>query len=266
MTPGSRMSVLPISKNTPPGATNRSDASTKSPASESSTTSTPRPPVTARNLSSNSRLRESEMWSSSKPIARKVSHLPRLAVANTSNPKCRANCTAAIPTPPAAACTNTRCPGLTSARCTKAIHAVVKTADIAAASAYDQSAGFGSSRRTSPGASVPLPSGKNPYTESPTANSVTPGPTSTTTPAPSPPSTASWVNMPSVIMMSRKFAATACSATRTQPGSNGASALGTGSNCRFSNVPALVIPSRHGTSSGGANRASTARLPRTRGT
>ena len=37
------------------------------------------------------------MWSSSKPIARNVSHLPRLAVANTSRPQCRANCTAAIP-------------------------------------------------------------------------------------------------------------------------------------------------------------------------
>ena len=112
-TPGSRMSVLPISRNTPPGATSRSEASTKSPASESSTTSTPRPPVTARNFSSNSRLRESEMWSSSKPMARNVSHLPRLAVANTSSPKCRASCTAAIPTPPAAACTSTRCPGCT---------------------------------------------------------------------------------------------------------------------------------------------------------
>ncbi len=53
-TPGSRISVLPISRNTPPGATRRSEASTKSPASESSTTSMPRPPVTARNLSSNS--------------------------------------------------------------------------------------------------------------------------------------------------------------------------------------------------------------------
>ncbi len=92
------MSVLPISKNTPPGATRRSDASTNSPANESNTTSNPRPPVAARNLSSNSRLRESDMWSSSKPMARKVSHLPLLAVANTSNPRCRASCTAAMPT------------------------------------------------------------------------------------------------------------------------------------------------------------------------
>jgi len=129
------MSVLPISRNTPPGATSRSDASTNSPASESSTTSMPRPPVIERNLSSNSQLRESEMWSSSKPMARRVSHLPRLAVAKTSSPRCRANCTAAIPTPPAAACINTRWPGLTAARCTNAMYAVVKTADMAAASA-----------------------------------------------------------------------------------------------------------------------------------
>ena len=85
----------------------------------------------------------------------------------------------------------------------------MKTADIAAASAYDQSDGIGSSSRTSPATSVPLPSGKNPYTWSPTANSVTPGPTSTTTPAPSPPISASWVNMPRVIMMSRKLVAMA---------------------------------------------------------
>ena len=52
------------------------------------------------------------MWSSSKPIGRNVSHLPRLAVANTSAPKCRASWIAAIPTPPAPACTSTRCPGV----------------------------------------------------------------------------------------------------------------------------------------------------------
>ena len=51
----SRMSVLPISRNTPPRGSSRSDASTNSPASESSTTSTPRPPVTARNFCSKSR-------------------------------------------------------------------------------------------------------------------------------------------------------------------------------------------------------------------
>ncbi|CNM76430.1 Uncharacterised protein [Mycobacterium tuberculosis] len=114
------MSVLPISKNTPPGATRRSDASTNSPASESNTTSNPRPPVAARNLSSNSRLRESDMWSSSKPMARKVSHLPLLAVANTSNPRCRASCTAAMPTPPVPAWINTRWPDLAAAKSTSA--------------------------------------------------------------------------------------------------------------------------------------------------
>ena len=40
------------------------------------------------------------MWSSSKPIARNVSHLRRLAVANTSRPQCRASWMAAMPTPP----------------------------------------------------------------------------------------------------------------------------------------------------------------------
>ena len=69
-----------------------------------------------------------------------------------------------------------------------------------------------------------------------------PGPTSTTTPAPSPPIRASWVNMPRVIMMSRKLVAMARMATRTWPGSSGASALGTGSSCRFSKVPAMDRP------------------------
>ena len=40
------------------------------------------------------------MWSSSKPMARNVSHFGRLAVANTSRPQCLASCTAAMPTPP----------------------------------------------------------------------------------------------------------------------------------------------------------------------
>nr|VTP05474.1 hypothetical protein BIN_B_05317 [Mycobacterium kansasii] len=142
---------------------------------------------------------------------------------------------------------------------------MVKTAEMAAASAYDQSAGIGSSNRTSPATNVPLPSGKKPYTESPTANSVTPGPTSTTTPAPSPPISASWVNMPRVIMMSRKFAAMARMSTRTWPGPSGAPALGTGSSRRFSKVPALLKPSRHGPSPGGTRMPSTARLACTRG-
>ena len=55
------------------------------------------------------------MWSSSKPMARNVSHLARLAVAKTSRPQCRANCTAAMPTPPVAGVDQHRLAGLTSA-------------------------------------------------------------------------------------------------------------------------------------------------------
>ena len=47
--------------------------------------------------------RDEAMWLSASPIARSVSHLPALAVANTSAPRWRATCTAAMPTPPAAA-------------------------------------------------------------------------------------------------------------------------------------------------------------------
>ncbi|CKP04250.1 Uncharacterised protein [Mycobacterium tuberculosis] len=65
-------------------------------------------------------------------------------------------------------------------------------------------------------------------------------------------------------MMSRKFAAMARMATRTWPGPNGASALGTGSRRRFLKVPALPRPNRHGPSPGGTKMASAARLPRTR--
>ena len=115
----SRRSVLPISRKRPSGANNRSEASTNSPASELSTTSTPRPPVADKNFPSKSSVRESAIWSSSNPIARNVSHLPRLAVAKTSKPQCRASCTAAIPTPPAAACTSTDSPARTRAKADK---------------------------------------------------------------------------------------------------------------------------------------------------
>ncbi|COW63194.1 Uncharacterised protein [Mycobacterium tuberculosis] len=111
----SRISVLPSSIKRPPLGSSRSEASVNSPASEFSTTSTPLPSVARRNASSNSNDRESEIWISSKPIARNVSHLARLAVTKTSAPQYRANDTAAIPTPPVPACTNTFCPAATSA-------------------------------------------------------------------------------------------------------------------------------------------------------
>ena len=50
------------------------------------------------------------MCASSSPSRSSAPHLPGLAVANTSAPRCRASCTAAIPTPPAAACTSTARP------------------------------------------------------------------------------------------------------------------------------------------------------------
>ena len=55
------------------------------------------------------------MWSSSKPNARNVSHLGRLAVVKTSRPQCLANWTAARPTPPVAAWIRIDWPGCTSA-------------------------------------------------------------------------------------------------------------------------------------------------------
>ncbi len=93
--------------NVPPFGSSRSDASVSSPASEFTTTSTPAPPVAARNSASNPALREEEMCASSRPMPASTGHLAALAVANTSRPRCRAICTAAIPTPPAAACTST---------------------------------------------------------------------------------------------------------------------------------------------------------------
>lgn len=91
-------SVLPISMKRPPRGSNRNDASVNSPASELSTTSTPRPSVVSQNVSSNASVRESATCVLSHPIVCNVSHLPRLAVAKTSNPHSRASCTAAIPT------------------------------------------------------------------------------------------------------------------------------------------------------------------------
>ncbi len=91
------MSVLPISRKRPPGASTRKEASTNSPASEFSTTSTPGKEF------SKSRVRDEAMRSSGTPSARTTGHLAGPAVAHTSAPKWCASCTAAMPTPPAAA-------------------------------------------------------------------------------------------------------------------------------------------------------------------
>src|SRR6516164_8032470 len=218
----------------PPDTNNRSDASVNSPASELSTTSIPAPPVTAKNFCSNSHDRESAMCSSSNPMVRNVSHLPRLAVAKTSAPQWRANCTAAMPTPPVAACTNTRCPARTPANTDNPYSAVKNTTGTPAASVNDQSRGTRTTNRWSTAASEPARP-RIPITASPAANPVTPGPTSTITPAPSAPNCAAPGYIPSATNTSRKFTPTAATATRTCPAAN--SARGQGWTSRSPSVP-----------------------------
>ena len=58
------------------------------------------------------------MCASSMPSAPSTACLPGLAVAKTSAPRCRASCTAAMPTPPAAAWTSTDSPARSPARST----------------------------------------------------------------------------------------------------------------------------------------------------
>ena len=67
------------------------------------TTSTPLPSVADRNCVSKLRSRELAICRASSPILSSTGHLPALAVPYTSAPKCLHSCTAAIPTPPAAA-------------------------------------------------------------------------------------------------------------------------------------------------------------------
>src|SRR5271166_4495405 len=248
---GSRRSVLPISMKRPPEANNRNDASVNSPASELSTTSTPAPPVVARNFSSNSNIRESAMWSSSKPMARNVSHLPRLAVAKTSAPQCRASCTAAMPTPPVAACTNPRCPAFTSANTDNPYHAVKNTTGTLAACTDDHPAGTAVTNRASTTASEPT-TPNNPSTASPTARPSTPGPTSTTTPAPSAPNSPPPGYIPNATNTSRKFTPTAATATRTCPAANSTGPAG--ATTTSSNVPPPPAASCH-PSAGSSNTA-----------
>src|SRR5246500_402169 len=119
-------------------------------------------------------------------MARNVSHLPRLAVANTSTPQCRASCTAAIPTPPVAACTNTFSPALRPASTDNPYSALKNTPGTLAACADDHPTGTAVTNRASTTASEPTTPNK-PITASPTASPLTSGPTSTTTPAPSTP-------------------------------------------------------------------------------
>ena len=158
------------------------------------------------------------MWSSSKPMARNVSHLGRLAEVNTSRPQCLANWTAARPTPPVAAWIRIDWPGCTSASSRSAVVRRGEHDERGGGLGVGPAGRDGRTRRASAWTTVPVPSGNRPITRSPTAKSVTPSPTSITTPAPSLPSSASWVNMPSVIITSRKLAATACHLDADVPG------------------------------------------------
>ncbi len=128
------------------------------------------------------------MWSSSRPAVRSTSCLDGLAVPNTSAPRRRASRTAAIPTPPAAACTSTLSPGFTSATSRSPYQAVRYADGTEAASAKLHPAGTRAITRRSAVAEEPIEPGSRPNTRSPGARSVTPSPVSVTTPAPSIPS------------------------------------------------------------------------------
>ncbi len=115
-----------------------------------------------------------------------------------------------------------------------------------AASANDQPTGILATSRWSATTVGPnAPSMNRPNTRSPGANPVTPGPTSSTTPAPSLPIIATPGYMPSPTRTSRKFRPAARTAIRTCPGSSGARACGAGNDARFSRVPTAETSIRH---------------------
>ena len=169
-TPGARTSATPISRKRPPRGRSRSDASTNSPVSELRTTSTPSPSVADRISSRSSASRELAMCLASNPILSSTGHLPALAVPYTSAPKCRHSCTAAIPTPPAAACTRTRSPALTCPSSCSAYNAVRYASGTVAASSNDIPAGIFATSCAAVTARVPKHPSPNPNTRSPTDN------------------------------------------------------------------------------------------------
>jgi hypothetical protein len=90
-----------------------------------------------------------EEATSTAPAARTRSHLLALAVPYTSAPSQRATCTAAVPTPPAAAWISTLSPGPTRPRSTSAYHAVRNANGTPAATVSDRPAGVGATIRAS---------------------------------------------------------------------------------------------------------------------
>ncbi len=244
----------------PPRTSNRNDASTNSPASELSTTSTPAPPVAARNFSSNSNVRESPIWSSSKPIARNVSHLPRLAVAKTSAPQCRP--AAPPPCPPHRwrhAPTPADRPAPPPTPTTRTTPSKTPPARRRPAPTTIRPAPRSPTARPPPPQSPPPPTTPSPHHRRPSPRPR--DPTSTTTPAPSTPSSPPPGYIPNATNTSRKFTPTAATATRTCPA---ASSTG-GHDCtsRSSKVPplpAVICHASAGNSSGAA--APSRRQPR----
>ncbi|GAA5608801.1 hypothetical protein Sgri01_07170 [Streptomyces griseus] len=107
-----------------------------------------------------------------------------------------------------------------------------------AASWNVQSSGMRTTMRASAADVSANESGSSPITRSPTAVPVTPGPTSVTTPAPSPPIDAAPGYMPSEMSTSRKLRPAARTATRTRPSPSGSSAFeGWGTRASSADVP-----------------------------
>ncbi len=151
-----------------------------------------------------------------------------------------------MPTPPAAAWTRTDSPDLRPPRSSSAYSAVRNTSGTPAAWVNDQPSGIGHTLRRSAITTGPNAASTMPMTRSPTARSSTPGPTSSTTPAPSRPMIpASPGYMPSTFITSRKLTPAARIAIRTSPGSSADSACGHGIVVRLSTVPEAVKSSRH---------------------
>ena len=257
------MSVLPISTNRPPRGSRPQRGVDELARPASSARRPPRgrrsPPGTARSKSS---VRDEAMCSSSKPeLAQRVPLAGARGARNTSAPRCRASCTAAMPTPPAAACTSTDSPGRSPARSTSRSRRSGTPPGPTPPARTTSRPASGHQPCGRPRASGPKAPGNRPMTRSPDRETGRrPGPTSThhtgalaaqRRPAPG--------YMPSAISTSRKFSPAARTATRTSPGASGASRLrARRPGARSSSVPVPPVSSRHAA----ARRAARSAPPR----
>ena len=172
--------------------------------------------------------------------------------------------TAAIPTPPAAACTSSFCPGRAPARSARPYQAVANATGTDAARANDQPSGIGASSRASVTATGPNPPPVvMPATRSPAASPVTPGPVSRTTPASSLP----MIPPPGIHAQPDQHV------PEVQPGGadrdphlpglqRRRDACGHGTSASPSSVPVPVASSRHGAPSSGGVSPAAGRLSR----